>query len=108
MSDVIVGLLAIAGASLVLLAGIGVVRFPDLYSRMHAATKAPTLGIALVAVAAAIALDDGRSKVLLATAVIFVTGPSAAHFVARSAYRREGIDLPLEADDELARRRRRG
>lgn len=101
MADAIAGALAVAGAVLVLLAGIGVVRFPDLYSRMHAATKASTLGIALVSVAGAVALDSGRGKILLAAAVIFITAPSAAHFVGRSAYRAEGIDIRIDGGDDL-------
>ena len=45
MTDLIVGTLAIVGAVLVLVAGVGVLRFPDLYARMHAATKATTVAI---------------------------------------------------------------
>lgn len=62
MSDAIVGTLAIAGALLVLLAGIGVLRFPDLYARMHAATKATTVGIALICIAGALAIDGGARR----------------------------------------------
>ena len=102
MASTISGLLAIVGAALVLLAGIGVVRFPDVYSRMHAATKATTLGIALVAVAGSIALDDGAAKLLLATVLIFVTAPVASHLVGRSGYRAERIEIRLEAQDDLA------
>jgi monovalent cation/proton antiporter MnhG/PhaG subunit len=43
---------------------IGVVRFPALYARMHAATKAPTLGLVLVAGAAALTVTDSRGKLL--------------------------------------------
>jgi multicomponent Na+:H+ antiporter subunit G len=102
VASTISGVLAIIGAALVLLAGVGVVRFPDLYSRMHAATKATTLGIALVAVAGAIALDDGASKLLLATVLTFVTAPVASHLVGRSGYRAEHIEIRLEAGDDLA------
>ena len=103
MADVISGVLAIAGSAFVLLAGIGVIRFPDLYSRMHAATKAPTLGFLLVALAALIVVDEGRGKLVLAIAVIFVTAPVAAHLVGRSAYRAPGIDARLDAEDDLGR-----
>jgi multicomponent Na+:H+ antiporter subunit G len=102
MTDAIVGALAIAGALLILLAGVGVVRFPDLYARMHAATKATTLGIALISIAGAIAIDGGTAKILLAAAVIFITAPSAAHLVGRSAYRAEGIDIQLHGQDDLS------
>lgn len=93
--------LAVIGAALVMLAGVGVLRFQDLYARMHAATKASTLGIALIGLAGAVLLG-GHSKTLVAVAFIFVTAPSAAHFVGRAAYRAEGIDIDLESRDDLA------
>lgn len=99
--EVLVGVLAIAGSVLVLLAGAGVVRLPDVYARMHAATKAPTLGLVLVGSAAAVAVDGGAAKIGLAVAMIFVTVPSAAHLVARAAYRAEGIDVRLDGPDDL-------
>ncbi len=101
MGDTIVGVLAVAGAVLVLLAGVGVVRFADLYARMHAATKASTLGIGLIGIAGALSIDGGAAKILLATAIIFVTAPSAAHFIGRAAYRAEGIELRLDGPDDL-------
>lgn len=100
--DLLVGVLAVSGAVLVLFAGVGVVRFPDLYARMHAATKASTLGIGLVSVAGAIAIDGGTSRLLLAAGLIFVTAPSAAHFIGRAAYRAEGIDVRLDGGDALS------
>lgn len=101
MTDAIVGILAIAGAALFLLAGVGVLRFPDLYARMHAATKATTVGIALISIAGAVGVDGGTTKILLAAGIIFITAPSAAHFVGRAAYRAEGIDLRLDGPDDL-------
>ena len=102
MADIAIGVLAITGSLLVLLAGVGVVRFPDVYARMHAATKAATLGIACIGLAAALALGGEAAKVLLAIAFIFITAPSAAHLVGREAYRAEGIDFDVEARDDLA------
>ena len=103
MVDIIVGCLAVGGAALMLLAGAGVLHFPDLYSRIHAATKAPTLGVALISIAGAIALGEGRGKILLAVLVIFITAPSAAHLIGRSAYRARGVELKLDGDDDLAK-----
>ncbi len=102
MVDTLVEVLALIGAIFVLLAGVGVLRFPDVYSRMHAATKASTLGIALIGIAAAVALDEGRLKALAAVAFILITAPSAAHFVGRTAYFAEGIDIELAGPDDLA------
>lgn len=101
MTDAIVGILSIAGALLVFLAGVGVLRFSDLYARMHAATKATTVGIGLIGIAGAVAIDGGAAKILLAAAFIFITAPSAAHFIGRSAYRVEDIDIHLEGPDDL-------
>ena len=99
MIDIIVGVLALLGALLVLLAGIGVVHFPDLYSRMHAATKAATVGIGLISIAGALAVDGGASRILLAAVTIFITAPSAAHFIGRAAYR---DNVPIDGTDDLA------
>ena len=93
--------LIVVGAAFVALAGIGVVRFRDLLARMHAATKAGTAGIVLVAIGAALVLDRGASKVLLTAAVLFITAPAAAHLVGRAAYRDEGIDVGLDGIDDL-------
>ena len=94
--------LALLGALLVLLAGVGVVRFPDLYARMHAATKASTLGIGLIGLAAAGGIGGGHAKALVAVAFIYLTAPSAAHLIGRAAYAAEGIDVDLDGPDELA------
>jgi multicomponent Na+:H+ antiporter subunit G len=101
MFDTIAGLFTLAGALLVLLAGVGVLRFPDLYSRMHAATKATTLGLALIAVGAVISLDSGAGKLILAVVFLFITAPASSHFVGRAAYRAEGIDIRLQGPDDL-------
>lgn len=93
--------LLVTGATFVALAGFGVVRFGDLLARMHAATKAATAGIVLIAAGAALVLDRGASKVLLTAAVLFITAPAAAHLVGRAAYRDEGIDVGLDGVDEL-------
>lgn len=103
MTEMISGVLALAGSALIALAGAGVVRFPDLYTRMHAATKAPTLGFLLVALAAVVAVGDGRGKLVLAVALIFVTAPTAAHLVARAAYRGSvGGRALVDTEDQLA------
>jgi multicomponent Na+:H+ antiporter subunit G len=101
VGDAIVAVLALLGSVLVLLAGVGVLRFPDIYSRMHAATKASTLGLGLIGLAGALAVDGAAARILLAVGAVFVTAPSAAHLVGRSAYRAEGIDLHLDGPDDL-------
>lgn len=102
MRDTVTGTLALVGGLLIVLAGVGILRFTDVYARMHAATKASTLGIALIGLAGALAIDDNRAKILLAVVFIFITAPSAAHLVGRSAYHAEGVEIDLEALDDLA------
>lgn len=84
----VLGLLG-AGALFLLLAAVGVVRMPDLYTRMHAATKATTLGAGCTLLAVAVYFDDFGVTVraLLVVAFIFLTAPVAAHMIGRAAYR---------------------
>lgn len=89
MSDLVASVSIIVGASLALLAGIGLHRFPDVFARMHAATKPATLGLVLVSVGAAVRVERAGEvgKLLLVIALQFVTAPVGAHMVGRAAYR---------------------
>lgn len=100
--DVITGVLAVLGATFTLLAGVGVLRFPDTLSRMHAATKATTLGFLLIVVGAVIQVSGGSTKLGFAVGLVFLTAPVAAHLVGRSSYRAPGVGLRLDEVDELA------
>ena len=84
-------------------AGIGLLRFPDALSRLHAATKPQIFGLLLVV--AAIALDQRSFGTLLALLPVFVfqslTAPVAAHMVGRAAYRTGQIDTETLVIDEL-------
>jgi multicomponent Na+:H+ antiporter subunit G len=102
LGDVMTGVLALVGATFTLLAGIGVLRFPDTLSRMHAATKATTLGFLLVVAGAVVQLSGGSTKLGFAVGLVFLTAPVAAHLVGRSTYRAGGIGLRLDEVDELA------
>lgn len=104
VADVISGALLVGGLGFMLLAGIGLVRFPDLFARMHAATKAATLGSILLVGAAAFELEDVTATSLLLLVIFFllVTSPTSAHMVARAAYR-AGTELsPGTMRDDLA------
>lgn len=65
----------------------GVIRLPDVYSRAHTASQADTLGagFVLAAVALAIGFDSTAIKTVLLLFFVFVTNPTAAHAIARSA-----------------------
>ncbi|MDX1619651.1 MAG: monovalent cation/H(+) antiporter subunit G [Nitriliruptorales bacterium] len=88
MIDLVAGTLMTVGAILALTAGIGLQRFPDVLSRMHAATKPATLGLSLVLAGAALRIPDAGSvaKLLLVIVLQFVTAPTGAHLIGRAVY----------------------
>jgi multicomponent Na+:H+ antiporter subunit G len=101
--DVVSSFLLLTGVALAVLAGLGLVRFPDVFSRMHAATKPATLGLLLVMLGAALRQDSGSNatKLLLVAAFQFLTAPVAAHMIGRAAYRSGTGDLKGLVVDEL-------
>ncbi len=104
MIDVLAGILVLAGAALVALAGIGQVRFADLFTRMHIATKPSTLGILLVALGGMARIESAGAVTLLVLTVIlqFATGPVSAHLVGRAAHRHGDWDRRNVVVDHLA------
>ncbi len=99
---------ALAGAVLTLVAAIGVVRFPDALSRMHALTKASTVGLTLVAVGATFVLPTANdiTSALLAAALYLLTLPIAGAMMGRATYDTDDVPNQLHSIDELAARRR--
>jgi multicomponent Na+:H+ antiporter subunit G len=81
--------LVIAGATLALLAGVGVVRMPDVFTRMQASTKASTLGLGCLLAALAIRHPDVAivMKALSIGAFMMLTAAVSAHVIARAAAR---------------------
>jgi multicomponent Na+:H+ antiporter subunit G len=100
----LVALLLVSGALFMLLAGVGLVRLPDLYTRMSATSKAATLGASLVLLGAAVhfgtAAAAGRAVVVVA--FLFLTAPLAAHAIGRAGYRRRSPLWEGTVADELA------
>lgn len=86
--DLVAAVLILAGAAVVLIAAIGLHRMPDVYSRMHVATKPATLGIVLCLLGAAFGADDTPTVTKLVLAVVFqlVTTPVAGHLLSRAAH----------------------
>lgn len=84
-------------------AGVGLLRFTDSLSRLHAATKPQIFGLLLVI--AAVAIDERSLGVFLALVPVFVfqalTAPTAAHMVGRAAYRTGQLDGEIILVDEL-------
>jgi multicomponent Na+:H+ antiporter subunit G len=86
--------LLVVGAIFLLAAAIGVLRLPDLYTRMQAATKAATLGISCIFLAVALHMADFgvAIRVFFTVVFFFLTAPVAAHMIGRAAY---FIGVPL-------------
>mgnify|MGYP006264602275 CR=1 FL=1 len=84
----------LSGALMSLVASLGCLRLPDLYTRMHAATKSGTVGIMGIVIAMMIQLDDASVifRGILVILFFLLTAPVAAHMIGRSAYR-SGIAL---------------
>ena len=99
-------ILALVGATFVLLSAVGVVRFTDVLARLHALAKASTLGLLLVLVGAAINLHDVNdvTSIALAAVLHLLASPPASNMVSRAAYLASG--LPAGAVDEHAGRAR--
>ncbi len=89
MSELVGSILILVGAAFGALAGIGQVRFADLFTRMHVATKPATLGLLLVAVGAMFHIETAGAITLLVLSILlqFLTAPVAAHLVGRAAHR---------------------
>ncbi|MCF8079513.1 MAG: monovalent cation/H(+) antiporter subunit G [Desulfobacterales bacterium] len=94
MSAVLAAVLMVVGALFALVAAVGVVRLPDLLVRMHAATKAGTLGAGLILLSVAIhGMETGLTlRALAAVCFLLLTAPVSAHLIGRAAYR-VGIQL---------------
>ena len=81
-------LFLLLGSFLMFLAGLGLLRLPDIFLRMSAATKASTLGAGLILLEAALYFEDlGTTSRAIATIFfLLLTGPIAVHRIARAAY----------------------
>jgi multicomponent Na+:H+ antiporter subunit G len=94
MNEPIASVLLLVGGAFMLLAGIAVIRMPDVYMRMSATTKAGTLGLGCILLGMVVHFGEpGIALRGLAVAVFgFLTAPVAAHMIARAAYL---IGVPL-------------
>jgi multicomponent Na+:H+ antiporter subunit G len=88
LSNIVVGLMIVGGAAFSLVASIGINRFPDVYSRMHAASKAGTLGSGVILLALAVHADDTATVMRAIAGFVFLllTAPVAAHLLAKASY----------------------
>ncbi|MFC7959932.1 monovalent cation/H(+) antiporter subunit G [Rhodococcoides kroppenstedtii] len=103
LSDIVTGTLIFLGSLLALTAAIGVVRFPDTLSRMHAATKPQVIGLILILLGAFNSLRGNVDIWMIALVGIFtvLTAPIIAHTVGQVAYREQRMRSDLFMVDEL-------
>lgn len=103
VADVLGAASLIAGALLTLVAAVAVLQFPDLLSRMHAATKPQVLGLALMMAGVALIVRNPVVSwtLLLVVAFQLVTAPISAHMVGRAGYRTGKVDHSALVVDEL-------
>ncbi len=102
--DIVAGTFMIIGSLLSLAAGIGMLRFPDLLSRLHAATKPQVLGLFLLLAALGIELRSWAVVPILVMAwgLQLLTAPVSAHMVGRAGYRTRHLKRETLIVDELA------
>lgn len=87
--DTIAAMFLVLGGFLAFAAAVGIVRLQDVYIRMHASTKAGTLGLAFILLALVVVSDEPGviGKGLATFAFMLLTVPIGAHLIGRAAYR---------------------
>lgn len=93
ITDIVVAVLVLLGSLMALTAAIGVLRFPDTLTRMHATTKPQTFGLLLVLIAAMIRLSGSVDFGMLVLSGLFalITAPVVAHRIGRLAYQEQRV-----------------
>jgi len=94
MNALIAAVLLLIGTLFCLVAAVGMLRLPDTLIRMHAATKAGTLGAGFILAAQAVEAGELSTTLKVIAVIVFLllTAPVAAHLIGRAAYRR-GMEL---------------
>ena len=88
MKEIILSLLILGGSFFIFIAALGILRLPDLYTRMHATAKASSLGVGLFAIAAGLHFSQFWVflEAMLIIIFIFLTVPISTHIIARVGY----------------------
>lgn len=89
MTDLLTSALLLFGGFMMFVSSLGILRFPDLYTRMHAAAKTATVGIVALVLAVAVHFQQFDVTVLaiLIVAFFFLTAPIGAQLIGRAAYK---------------------
>lgn len=85
--EIAVLIVATVGVLVMLISMVGILRLPDVYTRMHAASKASTIGISCLMIAAGIYYPDYLSRMIVLVVLFFITSPISTATMARAAYR---------------------
>lgn len=89
MLDIIVSFFILVGTFFILVGSIGLAKLPDFFTRLHAPTKATTLGVGSILLASALYFSFTTNQLsvheLLITIFLFITAPISAHLMAKSA-----------------------
>lgn len=88
MKTILIWLTLTGGLFFLLVGTIGILRFPDLYTRAHSAAKCDTLGaiLCLFALMLHSGLNFSSLKLLLTIAFLWITAPTATHLIAKAYY----------------------
>ncbi|PZM17118.1 monovalent cation/H(+) antiporter subunit G [Rhizobium tubonense] len=103
---VAVTVLLLGGSLFCLVASVGIIRLPDIYSRMHAASKAGTVGSGLLLLAVGIHAQDFSTlmRALAGFTFFILTAPISAHLLAKSAHKAGYSLSPSSVRDDLKRK----
>lgn len=105
IAEFIAALLILVGSMMAVVSAIGIIRFPDVYTRSHAATKSSTLAVLLTLSGAFLLFWINQSfisvRLLLGIAFVFLTAPVSGHMISRAAYRRKVKMSDTTVEDEL-------
>lgn len=94
VTEILTSILLTAGAAFFLAGTVGLLRFPDVYTRLHALTKADNVGLGLVVAGLALQAESWAvvGKLLLIWLLVLLASASVAHLVAAAA-RQRGVKL---------------
>lgn len=96
----------LAGTFFSLVGILGFLRFPDVYTRLHAAGKVGVFGVVLLLIATTVWTPLGWGRALLLILLLMISAPVTSHAIASAAYR-IGIPMKQAVRDDLAADRRR-
>ena len=104
VADVVSAICLVVGATLALIAAIGILRFPDVLTRMHSATKPQVLGLLVILLGLILRLREPAAITMLSLVALFqlITSPIASHMVGRASFRAGQVDVDRLVVDELS------